>query len=98
MFSSKYLGSFMKKSLFNRFSANEFMGLALIVSLIFSWMFIGFLKKRKLSQAPSPLFSILWGLVLFTSLSLALLKVIDSYTERATVVVSKVDLKSGPGE
>jgi tetratricopeptide (TPR) repeat protein len=89
----------------NKVTFDELLGITLLSLIGFGWVVTGFLKKRKVFKSVdgatrpglSPLLFV-WGILFIGAFALSGLKFAESLSVRATVVVAKAELKSGPGE
>lgn len=83
----------IQQEILSKFSFYEVSIVTFFFLLVFVFTFIGYLKK----PSGLPLKLIVWSLLLAVCSIATGLKIIDSYIDRATVIV-KSDLKSGPNE
>ena len=65
---------------------------------LFAWQFTRFLKIRAASdiKPTPPLLLAVWLLLALLTLSIATTKFVDTFLDRATVIVTKSEVKSGP--
>jgi tetratricopeptide (TPR) repeat protein len=95
---------YLRQEFLSHFSFNQSLIVLFFASLFLLWNLLKYVRKYKAGReedkglvAPSPML-IVWGILFLVTLVASSLKLVDSYTERGTIVITKVDLRSGPGE
>jgi len=95
---------FIRNEYLNRFSFTQSLIVLFFASLFMLWNLYKYIRNYKFkgeedkSLGVPPLLLIIWGILFLVSISSSTLKLIDTFTERGTIVVAKVDLRSGPSE
>ncbi len=87
-----------RREVLNRFTFDEFLGAFLLLSIFFLGALFKYLKIARLVEGRPPLNAFLpISAILFLScFIMASLKLVDTYSDRGTIIIAKEDLRSGP--
>jgi hypothetical protein len=83
----------------DRFTFGEALSLTFLLSVVFLYAFLRFVKRRKAEENALPSTGLVTSFILLVFLSsLSTCKLIDTYIDRGIVISEHVDLRSGPNE